>query len=101
MTSTLERDGAHAVLRIRGEIDAAVAFEPYELAVELFEGTPPSDLEIDLGGVTFIDSTGLGSLVRIRELADEHGTTYGLRHATEQVRKLLSITGLDQGFDLR
>jgi anti-anti-sigma factor len=50
---------------------------------------------VDLRGLTFIDSTGLGVLVRAHQLAKEHRRRFGLVRGNGQVNRLLSLTGLD------
>jgi anti-anti-sigma factor len=51
---------------------------------------------VDLRGLTFIDSTGLGVLVRAHQVAKEHQRRFGLVRGNGQVDRLLSLTGLDQ-----
>ena len=60
-----ERAGEDTVMRLDGELDMSGTFvlEPKldELAAESVDG----DVLFDLRGVTFIDSTGVGSLLRV------------------------------------
>lgn len=51
---------------------------------------------VDLRGLVFIDSTGLGVLVRAHQLAQEQGRRFGLVRGNGQVNRLLSLTGLDE-----
>lgn len=51
---------------------------------------------VDLRGLTFIDSTGLGVLVRAHQAAQEQGRRLGLVRGNGQVNRLLSLTGLDE-----
>jgi anti-anti-sigma factor len=51
---------------------------------------------VDLSGVTFIDSTGLGVLVAALNRAREAGGQMTLRGPTRSTRKVLDITGLSQ-----
>ncbi|PWJ54941.1 anti-sigma B factor antagonist [Quadrisphaera granulorum] len=51
-------------------------------------------LVLDLSGVTFIDSSGLGVLVGTHRRARTDGVTVRLAGGSEQVRRLLTITGL-------
>lgn len=50
---------------------------------------------VDLRRLTFIDSTGLGVLVRAHQLAREQGRRLGFVRGDGQVNRLLSLTGLD------
>jgi anti-sigma B factor antagonist len=59
------RVGAHTVVGVTGELDVASAPALRDtLLASLNRGDAPS-LVVDLRGVTFIDSTGVGSLLRI------------------------------------
>ena len=49
---------------------------------------------VDLDRVEFIDSSGLGALVRARRKAQEHGGDVVLAGADEQVREVLALTNL-------
>ncbi|MEA5620152.1 sugar transferase [Cronbergia sp. UHCC 0137] len=53
---------------------------------------------IDFEYTTFMDSSGLGSLVSIFKTAQEKSITFSLRHVTPQVMAVLNLTGLDQVF---
>jgi anti-anti-sigma factor len=53
---------------------------------------------IDLAKVTFMDSTGLGALVTIRNASHRLSKQLSLRSVPERVQKLLAVTGLDRAF---
>jgi anti-anti-sigma factor len=56
----------------------------------------PEQMIIDFGQTTFMDSSGLGSLVSSYKSAQEKGITFTLRNVTPQVMAVLNLTGLDQ-----
>ena len=78
------------------EVDARTAHEPYEYAVAAFEEHGITRVVIDLSELTFADSTALGTLVRINELAGQHGGQLVLDRVPPRIRSLLNMTGLDQ-----
>lgn len=51
-------------------------------------------LVIDLAAVGFVDSAGLGALVRLRNTAEAGGQQIVLANVSPQVRRLLTITGM-------
>jgi anti-sigma B factor antagonist len=57
-------------------------------------------LLVDLQGVGFLDSSGLGALVRALTNSQKEGGQTKLVHAGPQVRKLLEMTKLDSVFEL-
>jgi anti-sigma B factor antagonist len=91
-----ERD-AELLLHVAGALDAYTAPDlRAELDAVLAADAPPSTLVLDLGGLGFLDSTGLRVLVETHSaLAARHGTLR-LRNATATTRRLLDITGLSE-----
>ena len=87
-----------AVLAISGEVDvySAPAFRDRMMA--LLDADPL--LVVDLSGLAFIDSTGLGVLVAGRNRALERGGAVAFVCTQDRVLKLLRITGLDSVFDI-
>jgi anti-sigma B factor antagonist len=57
-------------------------------------------LALDLSNVTFIDSTGIGTLVRLRLSADEHHKHLVLTRPSAPVLRLLAITALTSAFTI-
>jgi anti-sigma B factor antagonist len=57
-------------------------------------------LLVDLEGVGFLDSSGLGALVRALTNSQKEGGQTKLVHAGPQIRKLLEMTKLDSVFEL-
>ena len=82
-----------------GEIDLATAPLLRE-GLERAEAAAPGGLVIDLRGVSFIDSTGIGELVGChrRCRAAERSLAFVVPDGT--IRKILSVTGMDAVFDL-
>jgi anti-anti-sigma factor len=74
-----------------GEIDAATCAQ---LAEELI-APPGSQLVVDLAQVTFLDSSGLGTLHRARQKALTAGGDLVVTRPTPFVFRVLEITGLD------
>ena len=91
-------DGACAVW-VEGELDLAVVDEFLEWALACLDRS--SAMEIDLHGVTFIDSSGLGALVRLRNEATATDKSLALVKVSAATHRLLEITGLSDAFDIR
>lgn len=58
-----------------------------------------TNIVLDLGGVTYIDSSGLGELVSAFTTAKNRGVTLKLLNLTKRVSDLLGITKLATVFD--
>ncbi len=87
------------VVALRGEIDLFVASH---LAAHLdtLTADPGSDLVVDLGGVSFIDCSGLGVLCRARNRALARRGRLRLVTGSARFRRMLGATGLRGVFEM-
>jgi len=87
----------HRALAVSGEVDIATVGQFLaEADTCLDDGADVC--EIDLGAVTFIDSSGLGALVRIRNTARDRGKSVVLTNVPASVNRLFEVTGLADAF---
>ena len=93
-----QRDG-WTILHIVGEIDMASAPQVRQHAVALV-ADGHDHLVIDLSGVDFCDSTGLGVLVAIVKRVRVAGGDFRLVSNDERFLALLEITRLNRVFDI-
>ena len=93
----LDAHGRRLVLS--GEIDLASADAIIRLGGEALDHPDVSLLAVDVAAVTFIDSTALGTLVRLRNASLERGKNLRLDNVSDRVRRLLELTGLGVVFD--
>ncbi|QDI92475.1 anti-sigma factor antagonist [Salicibibacter halophilus] len=84
---------------VSGEIDTYTAPQLKEALMPL-AGKPGATVTVDLGGVDYIDSTGLGIFVGALKAADQNNGTLRLVSLNERVQRLFSITGLDEVIDI-
>ena len=94
------RDDGSTLLVIAGEIDVACAGDVRESGLKLLAGVDCPRLTIDLMDVTFMDSTALSALIEIRNAAELTDTTVALLDVAPNVMRVLTITGLDQIFEI-
>ena len=86
-------DGAAAHLKVSGDIDFSNSDVLKSAAVRLLEGEV-TVLVIDLAELQFMDSSGLGALIAIRNHATQSGRTLQIDNLTGQTRRLFEISGL-------
>ena len=91
----IEDRADQAVVTAVGEIDAATVSTVADAVADAFSDGYQQVL-LDFAGVTFIDSTGLGMLVKSHRLAQASGARFAVVHPTPQTRKLIRVLGLDQ-----
>ena len=96
---TTSQGDARTVVHVAGEIDVytvAALRERLDAVIERGE----HHLVIDLSGVTFMDSTGLGVLVGRLKLVRGAGGSMRLVTGHDRVLKVFAITGLDKVFEI-
>jgi anti-sigma B factor antagonist len=108
-STTLERPSAfgfsivHANgsvrVAVRGEIDIASSDELRSALLALSE-QGVRDVTVDLADLAFIDSTGLGALIRVLKHYRQQGGDLKLANPTRPVAKVLEITNLTKLFKL-
>jgi anti-anti-sigma factor len=76
-----------------GEVDLATA-EQVSDALRIVLLQRPPLVEVDLAGVTFIDSSGIGAVLRSRLLANSVGAAFRCIGAQPQARKAIDILQL-------
>ena len=95
VTGVDTRDGV-VVVSLAGELDLYNAEEVRSALLEACAGEP-AVLVVDLGEVTFIDSTALGVLIEARSrMAD--GQRFRLAGPGIETRRALEVSGLDRHF---
>ena len=83
-----------------GEIDVATVPELDRVLRGLIDRTAGQTVRVDMAGVTFIDSSGLGVLVSALKRAREQQGTIVVEHLDGAPRKVFEITGLLEPFGI-
>jgi anti-sigma B factor antagonist len=99
LTVTSRQEGARTVISVSGEVDVYTAPSLRERLNELV-ASGHYDLVVDLEGVDFLDSTGLGVLVGGLKRVRSHDGTLGLVCSQEKILKVFRITGLTKVFPI-
>jgi serine/threonine-protein kinase RsbW/stage II sporulation protein AB (anti-sigma F factor) len=87
-----QRDGDRLRIATAGELDLTTT---PDLEAALESGAPYTALELDLEGLTFIDSSGLRLLLSERDRANRHGLGFTIRGAKGPVARVFAISGFD------
>jgi anti-sigma B factor antagonist len=88
----IEGEGERAVVKCHGRLVAGTAEEFYQEVRQLMPGTKL--VIVDLKELTYVDSMGLGALVRLYVHARNQGSELKLLHLGKQLRNLLKMTNL-------
>ena len=94
-TAEIVSPGSPTLIRASGELDIATVDA---LRACFDKATGP--VEVDMTGVTFIDSTGLRALIMQREAMDGDGSEFVVV-PSDAVRRLITIAGLADFIHMR
>ncbi|MDT4913057.1 MAG: anti-sigma factor antagonist [Pseudonocardiales bacterium] len=92
-------DGGRAVLTLVGAVDVESRAQVQSACQRLLNDGPVG-LVIDMSGVTFIDSTGIGALVEVAHNAQDLGITFTIRRPSTRVQRIIQVTGLADVWDI-
>ncbi len=92
-------DGGVLNIVLAGEIDFGKAEAFYDAVMEGYRATP-ADLCFDCTELQFIDSTTLGTFVKILKTVKTDGKKMRLLHLQPKIKKLFVICALDKIIEL-
>ena len=92
LTFEIERDGDTAVVKCHGRLVAGTSEELYQEVKDLLAQTKV--VVVDLADLAYVDSSGLGTLVRLHASARKLGCEFKLLHLGKQLRNVLKLTNL-------
>lgn len=87
------------VVELEGEVDLSTSAQFKETVYQLID-SGRRDIVIDLDGLDFMDSTGLGVLVAVLKRTSMEGGRVRLVCSKRSIMKVFSITGLDKVFTI-
>ncbi len=93
LTEVAHLDGDR-LLVIQGELDIATAPELAAMLERLRTHRHP--VVLDLEGVTFMDSTGLTTLIDAWLESERNGWAFSVRAASPAVRRVVALAGIEQ-----
>jgi anti-sigma B factor antagonist len=100
LDADLDVAGEMTVVRLAGEIDIAAAPDVLALATVALTRPELRTLVLDMGDVTFLDSTGIGALVQVHRLCRDQPAELQLRGLQPRVRQVFDVTALSEHFGL-
>lgn len=85
---------------VAGDVDL---YSSPELRTAVLKAVPKAagGVEVDLAGVTYMDSSGVATLVEGLRSAKEHGKSFVLVTPSAAVAKVLALARLDSVFEVR
>jgi len=97
--SAIDRRGEAVVVRLAGKIDNARSPDLHKAMIELCNQKPCHVL-LQLAAVSYLDSSGVGTLVEIARRVKSYSGKLTLIGPNHRVRSVFEITRLDQFFHI-
>lgn len=97
-STSLAQGGGSVRVGARGEIDIANRDALSAAGLRALTLPDAREVVIDLGSVTFLDASGLGSLVSIRNASGVNGKSLLLANIPTRITRLLQLTDLLRHF---
>jgi anti-sigma B factor antagonist len=86
-------------VQVRGELLQETATGFTDAVAHLADDPDVREVVVDLAATTFMDSTGLGTLVSLRNRVLVRGARFALTRPDDRVFRLFELTRLDSVFD--
>lgn len=98
MSYKVSTDGGYAIVHLTGDIDLSCSPEARKLILECLAAG--KNTLVDLSGVTYIDSSGIASLVEGYQTARKKNLQFGLLAVSEPAMSVLELARLDKVFPI-
>ena len=97
MKTEVNEQSGYYVVSLEGEVDLASSPAARETILGALKR---GDVFVELSRVTYMDSSGVASLVEGYQLAKDMGRRFGLVGVAEPVRLVLGLASLDKVFPM-
>ena len=94
MDFKLTENDQHPILHLSGRFDASVSFDFFAMASKAMLRFPNQDITVDLGGVSYVDSSAIGKLINFSQQLSEKGRRLIIVNCQPEVRKILDMMGI-------
>lgn len=98
MNYTIREEGGYAVLELTGEVDLSCSPDARKQILQCLDGN--RNLLVDMTRVTYIDSSGVASLVEGYQTAKKKGLKFGLVGVSGPAMSVLQLARLDKVFPI-
>ncbi|MBM7096819.1 MULTISPECIES: STAS domain-containing protein [Alteribacter] len=95
----IKENGPERYVSLAGEIDVYTVPKLKEELIPVTE-EPNKQVIVDLSGINYIDSTGLGVFIGALKATDQSGSSLKITGVNDRVRRLFTITGLDEVIEI-
>ncbi|MCA1729449.1 MAG: anti-sigma factor antagonist [Actinobacteria bacterium] len=93
-----EHADSYSIVTVHGEVDLHTAPKVQYAIEKGSEGVKA--VVVDVGGVAFMDSTALSTLMRAKESLEKKGASLRLTAPSRAVERIFAVTGFGDYFDI-
>jgi HptB-dependent secretion and biofilm anti anti-sigma factor len=98
MPEKLEVTGEVARIVLSGDFDFSTQGNLGNVIEQALNTTAAKEIQVDMGNVTFIDSSFIRTLLQLQDSAKAYHKSLSLWNCNDQIRNTLAIGGFDQLF---
>jgi 8-amino-7-oxononanoate synthase len=95
----IHQEKAETVLVLSGDLDTAASMD-LDAQLETLVPTVEGNLIVDLGGLTYLNSTGIRSFIRLDKLLKARGSSFKFQAVSHRIYRIFSYCGLDTFFTM-
>lgn len=100
MEMTYQAKNRDLTIRLSGELDHHAARGALESIEQWIEQTLPTKTVLDLGALTFMDSSGIALVIRAKRRMEVLGGSLAVVNIPRQAARVLETAGLGRYIDL-
>ena len=89
------------IIEIYGAISGAQAISLDKDVIAIMEQSKPKRMIVDYRDVEFIDSTGIGAMITLRQYSLKNKILFATVHVNEKIRNTLSIANVEIFFNVK
>ncbi|MBI4986894.1 MAG: STAS domain-containing protein [Rhodocyclales bacterium] len=98
-TNVAAADG-RTVIRLKGRFDFNAHREFRDAVDQALQGAGAQEIQVDFGGVDYLDSSALGMLLMLRDKARGAGKTVSLANCRGAVKQVIEIANFSKLFPI-
>ena len=99
---TVDRRGLDALVRLSGRIDVDSSPDLRDRLLAILSHKPlPHTITVDLAGVSYIETSGIATLIEGLKIAHHRHTTFSLQGLGGPALRLFEVTGVQALFDVK
>lgn len=100
MEMTYTTENRELRIQLNGELDHHAARQAMQSIEEWIEQSLPNRMILDLGGLSFMDSSGIAVMIRAKRRMDAVSGRLSVVNIPRQAARVLETAGLDRYLDL-